>query len=262
MIKEDQILLNHIEDKVQQCDQNYMITATGFLDMRQQSIVRRWCIANHVHRFALYGGYDDAERKICMFFPDYVDWEGQAPWKAWFALNPEDDPLQVLRVTHSGKKELSHRDYLGSILNLGIKRDPIGDMIVKPDGCDIVVERTMAEFLLHNYIQVGRTSIQRELVSVSDIDVSQIRFEESSDTVASLRLDNLVAAGFNTTRAKATDAIGAGLVFVDGLEILKPDYNVAEGSKLVWRGKGKIILQEVGQTTRKGRIFVQFRRYI
>ena len=176
MIKEDQILLNFAEDKVRQCDQNYMITTTGFLDMRQQSVVRRWCIANHVHRFAMYGGYDDAERKLCMFFPDYVEWEGTDPWKLWLTQNPEDDPLQILRVSHSGKKELTHRDYLGSILNLGIKREPIGDMLVRPDGCDIVVEKTMGEFLLHNYLQVGRTSIQREVVSVDEIDVSQIRF--------------------------------------------------------------------------------------
>ena len=263
MIKEDQILLNHIGDKVQQRDQNYMMTATGFLDLRQQSLVKRWCMTEHIDRWTLYGGYDDAERKICLFFPDYVPWEeGTDPGREWLVQNPQDDPLVVLRVTHSGQKELTHRDYLGSILNLGIKRDPVGDILVRPDGCDIVVERAMGEFLLHNYLQVGRTSIRREVIDVGQIDVSQIRFEESSDTVASLRLDNLIAAGFRTSRTKAADAIGAGLVFVDGLAVEKPDASVAEGSKLVWRGKGKILLHDVGETTRKGRIFVRFRRYI
>jgi len=262
MIKEDQILLNFIGDKAGQRDRSTMITSTGFLDLRQQSLMRRWCASNRVDRWTLYGGYDDAERKIGIFVPDYVPWEGTDPWRKWLDQSPEDEPLAVLRVTHRAKKELNHRDYLGSLLNLGIRRDPIGDILVRPEGCDIVVEFSMGEFLLHNYLQVGRTAIQRELLPVEKLDAGQIRFEESSDTVASLRLDSLIAAGFRTSRTKAAEAIGAGAVFVDGLAVEKPDASVSEGCKLVWRGKGKVLLLEVGEMTRKGRIFVRFRRYL
>lgn len=262
MIKEDRMLLSFLADKARQCENRGMISSTGFLDLRQQAIARQWCAQNGVQRFALYGGYDEAERRLCAFFPDYVPWDGASPELSWFADNPQDEPLTLLRASHSGRIELSHGDYLGSLLGLGIKRAPIGDILVRPDGCDIVVEQAMGRFLHENYSQAGRTPLQVQLHPVGDIDISQIRFEEFTDTVASLRLDNLIAAGFRAPRSRAADAIRAGLVFADGAAAEKPDAAVGKGCRLVWRGKGKVLLSQVGQTTKKGRIFVRFRRYL
>jgi RNA-binding protein YlmH len=147
-------------------------------------------------------------------------------------------------------------------MGLGIKREMIGDILVRENGADIVIISEMGEYLLYNYEKAGRTSLKAEVVSIGEIIIPENRFEEKRDTVASLRLDNLVASAFSLSRGKAADAITGGIVFVNGLQSDKPDRQIKEGDKLVLRGKGKVLLKAVGGVTRKDRISIVLHKYI
>lgn len=225
-----------------------MLTSTAFLDAAQcAEAAREFAHTKHL----LYGGYEDAERRVMVFLPDYFD-----------ALPAEDDPLALLRVRiPKGSRELTHRDYLGSILALGVDRSVVGDILVRPDGADIVVLASMAEFFRMNYTQAGRASLSAEILPVCELASAEIHTTFKKDTVASLRLDNIVSSAFDLSRAKAQEAVKGGIVFVNGFVCEKPDASVAEGDKLVLRGKGKVVLAEIGKTTRKDRIFITLELY-
>jgi RNA-binding protein YlmH len=248
-MKEDSILLAGIEDKIRQCQDHYMTTNSDFLDMRQRTLAEAQCRQHKGLRCCFYGGYEEAERTVAVFLPDYAELA-------------DNDPLALLRITQDGKKALSHRDYLGSLLGLGIKREIIGDILVREDGADIVIMKDMADFLLYNYEKAGRTSLKAEIISIGQIIVPENRFEEKRDTVASLRLDNLIASAFSVSRGRAAEAIAGGLVFVNGQQSEKADRMVKEGDKVVLRGKGKILLKSVGGVTRKDRISSVIHKYI
>ena len=248
-MKEDEILLAGIEDKISQCIENYMVTHSVFLDMRQRTLTEAQCRQHKGLRHCFYGGYEDAERTVAVFLPDYAELA-------------DHDPLALLRITQSGYRALSHRDYLGSLMGLGIKREMIGDILVREKGADIVIIKEMGEFLLYNYEKAGRTSLKAEIVSIGEIIVPENRFEEKRDTVASLRLDNLVASAFSLSRGRAAEAIEGGMVFVNGLQSDKADRQIKEGDKLVLRGKGKVLLKAVGGVTKKDRISIVLYKYI
>lgn len=248
-MKEDEVLLAGIEDKISQCLENYMVTHSLFLDMRQRTLADALCRQHKGLRYRFYGGYDDAERAVAVFLPDYAELA-------------DHDPLALLRITQAGQRALTHRDYLGSLMGLGIKREIIGDILVRDNGADIVVLREMGEFLLYNYEKAGRTSLKAEIVSIGDIIVPENRFEEKRDTVASLRLDNVVASAFSFSRGRAAEAIQGGLVFVNGLQSDKADRQIKEGDKLVLRGKGKVLLKAVGGVTKKDRISIVLHKYV
>ena len=237
-----------LEDKLRQCEERSMLTSTAFLDPAQCAAAER--LFSHA-KHLLYGGYDDAERRVMVFLPDYFD-----------ALPAEDDPLALLRVSiPKGSRELTHRDYLGSILALGVDRSVVGDILVRPDGADIIVLAGMADYFLSNYVQAGRTSLSVSRQPISELLFSETVIKSKKDTVASLRLDNIVSSAFDLSRAKAQEAIKGGLVFADSLQCCKPDAAVREGEKIVLRGKGKAILSEIGKTTRKDRIFITLDLY-
>lgn len=248
-MKEDEILLAGIEDKISQSLDQYMVTHSVFLDMRQRTLAEAQCRQHKGLRYSFYGGYDDAERTVAVFLPDYAELA-------------EHDPLALLRISQSGHRALSHRDYLGSLMGLGIKREIIGDILVRENGADIVILREMGEFLLYNYEKAGRTSLKAEIVSIGEIIVPENRFEEKRDTVASLRLDNLVASAFSLSRGRAAEAIEGGMVFVNGLQSDKTDRQIKEGDKLVLRGKGKVLLKAIGHVTKKDRISIVLHKYI
>lgn len=248
-MKEDEILLAGIEDKIRQCQDHYMTTNSAFLDMRQRTLAEAQCRRHTGLKYCFYGGYEEAERTVAVFLPDYAELAG-------------NDPLALLRIKQNGNRSLSHRDYLGSLLALGIKREIIGDILVREDGADVVIIKDMADFLLYNYEKAGRMSLKAEIVSIDQIIVPENRFEEKRDTVASLRLDNLVASAFSVSRGRAAEAIAGGLVYVNGLQIEKADRLVKEGDKVVLRGKGKILLKFVGGVTRKDRITIVIHKYI
>lgn len=266
MSKEDDILLNNIDDKIDNCMDDYRMTNSLFLDLRQRSMADQVSRKRHGLQFGFYGGYEDAERTIAVFFPDYVqlsalNFEGI---QEHFQANEEDNPLALLRIVNESAKgkELTHRDYLGSLTGLGIKREMVGDILVRKDGADIIIMRELADFLMIHYEKAGRAYLKPEVKSISELIVPEGRFEEIKDTVASLRMDNIVASAFRTSRGKAAEAISAGLVYVNGVQVDKTDKQIKEGDKLVLRGKGKVILQEVGGNTRKDRVFIILKKYL
>ncbi|MEA4923306.1 MAG: YlmH/Sll1252 family protein [Eubacteriaceae bacterium] len=249
-MNEDDLTRAKVEDKIRQCAERYAASATGFLDLHQQSAVRGPVKDAGDTECIYYGGYDDAERCILVCLPDYETLKGE-------------DYLDVIRVqTAKGSKKPSHRDYLGSLLGLGIKREKIGDILVREDGADIIAVKEISDFVLRNYSKAGRTELKAEKLPISRLIVPEARTKTVTETVSSCRLDNVVACGFGMSRSKATEAIAGGRVFVNSMETTKPDRTAAEGDKIVLRGKGKIVLSQTGGRSKKGREYITVIRYI
>lgn len=253
LTKEDKMLLAGAEDKFQQCSQQYRLTHTNFLDLRQRSLVERLCRemsrGNPEVRCVFYGGYEDAERTLAVFLPDYAE--------------ITDCPLSVIRIrTAPGERKLTHRDYLGSLLGLGLKREMTGDILTTDDGADIIILNEIKDFVLFNYDKAGRTALKPESVPIGELCIPNRKTVLVKDTVASLRLDNVISAAFSLSRAKAAEAIRSGSVFVNSMQSEKSDMQVEEGSKLVLRGKGKAYLREIGGRTRKDRIVIVIEKYV
>ena len=159
-------------------------------------------------------------------------------------------------------RELSHRDYLRSLLGLGIERRLTGDILVRPDGADIFIVPGIEAFLLNELHRIGPVEVKTEAVPVCELMVPEIRAEYIRDSVSSIRLDSIVSSAFRLSRGKASEAIRKGLVSVDHAECIKPDAPVREGSSIVLKGKGKAVLEETGGESRKGRIRIIIKRYI
>ncbi len=250
MEKEEKLLLALAEDKARQCEHNQILTHTGFLSLAEQAILER-----AQPQGLLWGGYEDAERKLLLFLPEWMERED--------ALQGEDCPLAVLRVTLAkGAPALTHRDYLGSLLALGVERSVAGDILVREGGADIVVLRDMAVFLQQNWTQAGRAALQTEVLPLSELRQAAYRVVEKRDTVASLRLDSVLAAMFSLSRGNAQEAVRQGLVAVNGRLAVKPDSLLTEGDRVSLRGKGKAVLKEVGGKSRKDRDCIVFERYL
>ncbi|WP_324823996.1 RNA-binding protein [Sinanaerobacter sp. ZZT-01] len=262
MIKEDQILIAGIKDKICQCNEQYRMTYSLFFDTRQRNIIESYCKDLKVFHYVLYGGYEDAERNIILFLPDYVLLKENNGIINYFKTNPEDNPLALLHITYEGHRELTHRDYLGSVLSLGIKREKIGDILVREKGCDIITFKDIANFLVLNFEKAANMRLKTELSPIENLVVPEGKRVEIKDTVASLRLDNLVASAFSLSRSKASEAVLKGSIFVNGIQKMKPEFLMKQGDKLVFRGKGKSILKEIGKETKKDRIFIILERYL
>lgn len=261
-MKEDNFLLGQIADKLAQCENKYIVTATGFLDSHQQSLARQYCRKHFIPVFEeesagvlppvrtiFYGGYEEAERVILINLPDYADLKTEAL-------------LTVIRAARPQRsRPLTHRDYLGSLIGLGIKREMIGDILVREDGADIICLSEIADFILTNYYKAGRTNLSLTAHPIEDLMIPEAKRTRITDTVASLRLDSVVSSAFGLSRGKAAEAIGRGLVFVNHVEVAKADFQVKEGDQITLRGKGKACILEVGGRSRKDRQYITIERY-
>ena len=272
--KNDRILLANLEDKMRQADEWYTVTNSSFFDMRERSLAVRQCREKCRCGYAFYGGYEDAERKVAVFYPrELIENESKDEnaekienvrrIEDYFRDEPESCPLTVIRASlKKGSPQLGHRDYLGSLMGLGIRRDVIGDIIVHDDGADIVVLKEIADFLVMNYSKAARANLIISEVPITEIRPSKVQIVQKDESVASLRLDAMISAAFRISRGKSAEAIKAGLVYVSDVCEKKTDKIVDLGDKLVLRGKGKAVVKNIGRTTDKGRTIVTIARYI
>ncbi len=247
MEKDEKILLALAKDKEKQCLAKNHLTHTGFLSLAEQTLLE-----NARTGGVFYGGYDDAERRMLVFLPD------------WLEEVPQDGgPVCVLRASlPKGSPKLTHRDYLGSLLALGVERSVAGDILTREDGADILIAEDMADYLLQHYAQAGRASLHCEKLPVSQLRQAVFEVREVRDTVASLRLDSVAASMFSLSRGAAQEAVRQGLVAVNNRQIFKPDHFLQEGDKVSFRGKGKAVLTQIGGKSRKDRDCIVFQRFL
>lgn len=248
---EDKVLLAKVWDKINAGMRKNIMANSAFLSPRELEMTRY--LFGQQPGLCSFGGYEDAERRMLIYLPDYLDES---------ALVDEDSPLVCLRATFYEGDSPSHRDFLGALMGAGIARETVGDICVGKNSCDFLVTREIAPYVLQNFIGAGRTKLRLSQVPLTEMSIPQPEVKEIRDTVASLRLDSIVSSGFRIGRSAAAQYITSGRTAIDGLPCEKPDKTVEEGAKISVRGLGKIRLTTVNGQTKKGRISVVIDRYV
>lgn len=248
--EEDQLLLARIYDKLTRGLERNIFVATGFLSPREQMMTRR--LLSHMP-LLFFGGCAGAERRVACYLPEYMTED---------FLAADDGPVAAVRAAYYEKDTLTHRDFLGSLMGAGVKRETLGDIYVSQGQCDFLVTRPVLPYLLENLTSAGRTKLRLTTISLEDVRRPVTETKKIRDTVPSLRLDCLVGAAFSLARGPAAQLITAGKVAVNDLVCLKGDRQLQQGDHIAARGFGKAVLAQVGGTTRKGRLSVTIEKWL
>lgn len=189
------------------------------------------------------GGFDGAERVVA-----YIG-------------GPREKYIVALKLTFRPQDELSHRDVLGAVLALGLERRVLGDILVQQGQAWLVCLPHVAGFIAENLTKAGRVGLQAEKIPLNELPALHKSLREQRGTVASLRLDGIIAEAFHCSRGAADELLRQGLVRLNHEECLKGTRLVQEGDLIAIRGKGRVKVLELGDETRKGRIWVLFGIY-
>ncbi len=248
---EDKLLLAKVWDKITLGSRKNIVSYTAFLSPRELELCR--FLFGNTEGLVRFGGYTEAERKMLIYLPDYLDEEH---------LYSEDSPVKCLRATFYQGDTPSHRDFLGALMGAGISRECVGDICVGCGSCDFFVTAEIMPYLLQNFTAAGRTHLHLEQIALRDVSVPAPQTKQIRDTLASVRLDSVISSGFRIGRSAAAQYVTVGKASINGLPCEKPDKTVEEGSTVSVRGLGKIKLATVGGETKKGRISVLIERYL
>ena len=251
---EDRLLLAKVLDRAGQARSRNIPAATDFLSPQQQMLAMDLLRLAGIPEtgYARLGGYAGAERNILLFLPDWLDADSAE----------SQSSIRCLRATFREEEKLSHRDFLGSLMGMGIVREKVGDILVGPSAADLMVLDTVAEFLLQSWNSAGRARLTVTAIDPWEVRVPEVRCQEVRDTVSSLRLDAVASTGFRMARGKAAELITSGRVQVNWRECAKPDKLLTAGDTVSARGFGKFELTEVGGVTKKGRTSILLKRYV
>lgn len=251
MNKEEMMLQKHLIDLSEMAYARDIVTFSDFLNLNELNILHSTPKNMFFSKYETYGGYEASERQMVAFLPDalYYDY---------------NYPITVLKIEPSAPKfaeQLNHRDYLGAILNLGVERCKIGDLLVKDKECILFLCDSMSRFITENLTRIRHTS-----VSVTEINPTEFsytpNFQEIKGTVASVRLDTILSVAYPLSRSKLTGLITGGKVFVNGKLITSNAYRLKEGDVISIRGMGRIAYGGILSETRKGRFYIYVNKFI
>lgn len=248
---EDKVLLAKVWDKIAAGMRKNIPASSCFLSPRELEMTRY--LFGQQDGLCSFGGYEDAERQMVIYLPDYLEDS---------ELTSEVSPVVCLRADFYEGDTLSHRDFLGALMGAGIARETVGDICVGDHYCLFFVTREIAPYILQNLIGAGRTKLRLSQIPLSGLSVPDLETKEIRDTLASLRLDSIISAGFRIGRSAASQYVTAGKASINGLPCEKPDKAVETGDKISVRGLGKIKLRTVNGQTKKGRISIVIDRYV
>lgn len=251
MQKEEQLLAKRLEELSANAYHRGIVTYSDFLNLNELNILHSLPKTNLFTGYQTFGGYELSERQMVAFIPDALYCEIHYPMV----------PIKISPLNAKYAEELTHRDYLGAILNLGINRSKIGDILVDEKTAIVFAHESLDDFFSKELTKVRHTLIQASTLEQEEFHF-QSKYEEIKGTVASVRLDSLLALAFPASRTKMTSVIEAARVFVNGRLITSNGYQVKEGDIISVRQMGKFRYVEMMSRTKKNRIFVKIHKYI
>lgn len=255
--QEDKMCLAQVLDKIEFSRTRGKIEDTDFLDMYQIALVEGFLRKIKFENYMLYGGYEEAERKILIVYPEKFNEE--------MIKKNYEKILKVIKIELPEEEhgKYSHRNYLGGIVKLGLKREKVGDILVASEGADIIALADFTEILKQELPSLTRFENSNiSIAELSELRKREIKVEEVKIIVPSLRLDNIVSDLAKTSRSKAAQIIAQERVFVNGQNETKLSKQIKLKDVITIRGKGRFIVKEFTGTTRSGRTVVLIEKYV
>ena len=237
-------------ERITMAAQRNVPASSCFLSKREQMLVQELLRGEE---FVFFGGAALSEREVCCYLPEYLD-------ESW--LYSEGGPIAAVRASFYEQDRLTHRDFLGSLMGSGIKRETVGDIYVAGGSCDFLVLREILPYVLQNLTSAGRTKLSLQEISLADIQLPQQAVKTVRDTVPSLRLDGIISSGFFHFPRQGGGLCVGRKAELNYLPCMKGDKQVSEGDLVSVRGLGKLRLEKVGGNTKKGRISIEISRFL
>lgn len=243
---DDKQLIAQLNDGIDLCLTRQKPYFMPFMSERKQALLLSELKKAYFDNYLFFGGYGDSERKMLGLFFD----------------EPSESSFPISAVEFSFRKcdKLTHRDFLGSLMSLGIERETVGDILVEDGRAVVFVKTELSDYVKSQISKVGRIGVK-----VADADLSKLPqgrgFEEKTYIVSSLRLDNIVAAVCKLSREKTRTVIMSESACVNFEETKNVSLNLKENDVFTIRGKGKFVLKSILGTTGKGRIRISVIHY-
>lgn len=200
----------------------------------------------------LSGGYPFAERQVAAFVPEALFYEWEYPI----------DCLMIVPAYPKFAEKLSHRDVLGAVMNLGIDRAKIGDILVKEEASYLFVKRELTSYICEQLTQIKHTLVHLALSDQQRSMKLEPSFEQFEEIVASSRLDNIVSSMIRCSRSEAVQFIQGGKVMINGKECLHNSYICKPNDTISIRSIGRFLFDGEMGVTRKNRVKIAFRKYV
>lgn len=246
--QENTLLQARLLDAVRLCERRFQPVFVGFLSEAEafpaQAILRR----EGFFRYLLWGGFDGAERTVLGVFPEKME------------PDPAVFPIAAFTARFRDCDELTHRDFLGALMGMGITRDSVGDLLIEPGRGVLFVREEMLSYVQVQLQKIGRVGVRLSPGFCEPLP-GGLGFEPFQAFIASTRLDCAAAAALQLSRERTARLIEAGGVLLNGVPETSLSAPVKEGDRLSVRGRGRYLLDEVGPQTKKGRFRLSGRKY-
>lgn len=246
---EDKILLNQISDWIYLAENKYITKFSFFLNEKQVMLCEKVLKSLKFKNYKFYGGCDEAERKVLCIYSQYDE------------INNDDFPIEPLTFKYRPHDKLSHRDFLGVLMSLNVARNTVGDIKIS-NGCAVVfLYNTVSQLALESISKIGRVGVT--VSEGASVVVPNIKsFQEITGSVASLRIDCIIALALRVSREKARTIILSRGIDVNYLTVNKPDFLLREKDKFSVKGYGKFLFDSVNGISQKNRFHITLKKYI
>lgn len=245
--EEDRLLVSHLLDMTEICEKSFQPRFSYFLNEHEILLAQSVMEEQRCEAYKLYGGYEEASRKILGIFPPY--WE-----------DTDSFPISALSIKYREADKLSHRDFLGAFMSEQIKRDRLGDIIIESGKAVAFVHDSVRDTLIFEISKIGSVGVKITEDKNPVIHVEK-NFIEKIGTVSSLRLDSIVSMAVGVSREKSAMLIKGGNVSVMYSVEASASRQLSEGDIFSVRGYGKFIFHSVNGTTKKDRIPITVKKY-
>lgn len=238
-----------VSDLIRLCERRYAPCYSDFLSENEALMAQRALQTSGCTQYIMWGGYEEAQRVMLCVYPEFCE-----PEKTEF-------PLETLSLSFRKSAKLTHRDFLGSLMGTGIRREAIGDIVIAEGAATFFVKSELAPYIRAQIDKVGREGVE---FTENGVDLSSIKqsFEESARTVTSPRVDAIVGECTGLSRAKAQQLVRSGLVCVNARQIVDTDHRIEDSDKLSVRGYGKFIIRFDGSLSKKGKYRITVLKYL
>ena len=254
---EDRLLVSKLIDKIEFVGKRNSVEYTDFLDMRQRRLLEKLLKDIKNTNYIAYGAYKTAERTVLIMYPTKLEevFENEK-----FNYNSIFGVIRI-KLPNELKGMYSHRDYLGAVIKIGIKREKVGDIIVSKDGADIIVLKETLKYIREGLKELTRFSkAEFESVKISELNIEEPKTEIFNIIIPSMRIDSIVSEVIRTSRAKATNIIKEERVFVNHELVTKGSKELKENDLITVRGKGRFKVGKIVNQTKKGNLVIEIEK--